>query len=448
MHRVALAFTDWSGARQFVGSVLPAGDFRRITIKPNWVKHAEHGEFPIEALVTDPRLIAAVIDECIERYPSLERIRVGDVPLQSCDWSTLREQAGIADLERRYGGHPRVRITFHDLRRERFRLVNGFMELESDTPGDPLGYQEVVLDATSMLEEVSHNAANFRVSDYDPKATVSVHRTGHHRYLVSGTVLDADLFINLPKLKTHQKSGVTGALKNLVGVNGSKAHLVHHQKGRPSEGGDEFPETTSRVVLLQSKLREALQKRSRIVFRLLKMPWELYKRLTGLRTVATREALKGSVYVGAGSWYGNDSIWRMVYDLNVIIRYARRGETTLADRPQRVAVSIMDGIIAGEGNGPLQPLPVDAGVLLASENPFLVDFAMARLMGFDWRKIPLLSFHDRHADREIGDFDPGAVEVVRDGERCVGIDCVPVIHEFVPAPGWRGHIELARELVG
>ena len=38
--------------------------------------------------------------------------------------------------------------------------------------------REVVIDDTSLLEEVSHNAGSFRVSDYDPAETVSVHRKG------------------------------------------------------------------------------------------------------------------------------------------------------------------------------------------------------------------------------------------------------------------------------
>ena len=56
------------------------------------------------------------------------------------------------------------------------------------TKAIPLGYAEVVIDHNSLLEEVSHNANSFRVSDYDPAETVSVHRKGQHRYLISKTV--------------------------------------------------------------------------------------------------------------------------------------------------------------------------------------------------------------------------------------------------------------------
>ena len=56
-------------------------------------------------------------------------------------------------------------------------------------------------------------------------------RRGRHRYLVARELIEADVVFNVPKLKTHKKAGVTGALKNLVGINGHKAYLPHHRKG-------------------------------------------------------------------------------------------------------------------------------------------------------------------------------------------------------------------------
>ena len=301
-----------------------------------------------------------------------------------------------------------------------------------------------VIDHTSLLEEVSHNADSFRVSDYDPAETISVHRKGVHRYLIAKTVLEADLFINLPKMKTHQKSGITGALKNIVGINGSKAHLVHHQLGFPSQGGDEFPENVSRLIYCQARLRERFQKRSKVVFKLLKRGWEVVKKLRGIKTIGTKENLGGTFYVGSGSWYGNDSIWRMVYDLNMIILFAHADGGPLRAGPQRAVLSIMDGLVAGEGNGPLQPLPVKADALLASRNPFLIDFAMAKLMGFDVRKIRLLDNYRRFPYAPFAAFEREKFAVTLNGVRSeTGLDALPVLHRFIPAPGWRGHIELA-----
>lgn len=433
-------FFPQGDVRGFVRSCLPEGSFRRILLKPNWVKHAESAEFPIEALVTSTSLIEAVLDECLEKYPGCEWVRVGDVPLQSCDFGRLSAQAGLTRLETKFGS----RVQFLDLRRERWVSREGFLQLMDDVPGDPSGYREVVLDEQSLLEEVSHRASTFRVSDYDPEETVSKHRQGEHRYLVAGSVLDAELVINLPKMKTHQKSGVTGALKNLVGINGSKARLVHHQLGFPSEGGDEFPEGSSRLFVWQARLREMLQKGSPRMFRTAKIGWEILKKIRGIQTIGTRENLQGNFYVGSGSWHGNDSVWRMVYDLNLIVRFAAPEGGGLKPAPQRSVLSIMDGLVAGEGNGPLQPLPVNTGVLLASPNPFLVDLAMSKMMGFDYRKIRLLSCREKYPDAGWGGVAPEAFQVEHEGQlRSDGVAGLPVLHRFLPPPGWRGHVELS-----
>ena len=442
MNEIDIALGPDTDMAAFVARNLPAGEFRRVVIKPNWVKHQEHAEFPIEALVTSTRLIDETIRACIAKYPGLEKISVGDVPLQTCDWAALIKQTGVDRLIEKYRGSSAPLVQFLDLRRERWTPRNSFMELDSSHPGDPLGYSEVVIDETSLLEEVSHNADSFRVSDYDPAETISVHRKGVHRYLIAKTVLDADLFINLPKMKTHQKTGVTGALKNLVGINGSKAHLVHHQLGFPSQGGDEFPDDVSRWIYWQARLRERFQKKSKVVFKVLKKGWELVKKMRGIQTIGTKENLGGSFYVGSGSWYGNDSIWRMVYDLNRIILLAHRDGGKLRAEPQRAVLSIMDGLIAGEGNGPLQPLPVTANALLASRNPFLIDFAMAKLMGFDARKIRLLDRYRRFPFAPFTEFEAGKFSVTLNGARSeTGIETLPVLHRFIPSPGWKGHIE-------
>lgn len=448
MNHLEVALGSDVDVAAFVARNLPDGAFRKVVIKPNWVKHEEHAEFPIAALVTSTRLIEAVIEACIAKYPGLERISVGDVPLQTCDWAALIVQTGVDKLIEKYRGSSAPVVQFMDLRRERWTPRDGFMEMDSSHPGDPSGYSEVIIDHTSLLEEVSHNADSFRVSDYDPAETVSVHRKGVHRYLIAKTVLEGDLFINLPKMKTHQKTGITGALKNLVGINGSKAHLVHHQLGFPSEGGDEFPEDVSRWIYWQARLRERFQKKSKVVFKLLKKGWELVKRVRGIKTIGTKENLSrgtGGFYVGSGSWYGNDSIWRMVYDLNMIILLAHADGGKLRAEPQRAVLSIMDGLIAGEGNGPLQPLPVNASALLASSNPFLVDFAMSKLMGFDAGKIRLLAHYPRFPHAPFTEFEPEKFAVTLNGARSdTGLAALPVAHRFIPSPGWKGHIELER----
>jgi len=357
------------------------------------------------------------------------------------------QQVTIERLIQKYESYSRPRIRFVDLRREWAESSGGYIRVAPNPlGGDPKGYREVLLDSTSFLDSISGDRSDFRVSDYSPEQTKSSHRHGFHRYLISGSVLDCDLFINLPKVKTHQKSGITGALKNIVGVNGQKAYLVHYRKANKDEPGDEFPPNVATSVVWQTRIREAVQGRSQFLFRLLRPGWQLLRRLTGVQTRGTLDNLKregGRFYTAAGSWHGNDTIWRMVYDLNRIIRYAPREGGLLSSQPQREYVAIADGVIAGEGNGPLQPLPVQLDVLLASRDPFVLDTVMAQIMGFDYKRIPLLHHAREFGDAEWGACDPETVEVSLNGRIIRGVENVPVLHLFEPPPGWKLQIERA-----
>lgn len=426
-----------SGIASWMAGYLPDGDFRRIAIKPNLVKHAEHPAFPVSALVTATFMIEAAVEACLQKYSSAESITVCDAPLQTCDWDLLVRQAGIDRLADRFAPWKKPRVSFVDLRRAHFEKRNGYIEGGNGiASGDPAGYAGVVLDDRSFLEAVSGQRGRFRVDDYDPALTAGSHRAGCHRYLVAGTVLDSDLFVNLPKLKTHQKAGLTCALKNLVGIIGDKACLVHHMRGK-----DEFAPGTPWPVRLQVRARALLQGRSRAAFSSARRVWNLLKRAHGIETEGTRDNLDGAVYVGAGSWYGNDTIWRMIYDLNKVVSYAPPGGGPLRDTPQRARVAFMDAVVAGEGNGPIQPLAVETGVVAAANDPFLLDMAASRLMGFDWRLIPKLARFREFNDPILARFDPESVSLEFNGETLRGIKALPVLHGFLPPPGWKGHIE-------
>jgi uncharacterized protein (DUF362 family) len=77
----------------------------------------------------------------------------------------------------------------------------------------------------SLLDVPEWDASRFRVTMYDPDRLRRTHARGRHQYLVAREVIAADLVVNLPKLKSHRKAGITGALKNLVGINGNKEYL-------------------------------------------------------------------------------------------------------------------------------------------------------------------------------------------------------------------------------
>jgi uncharacterized protein (DUF362 family) len=90
------------------------------------------------------------------------------------------------------------------------------------------------------LKKLANIAKNLELLCYDPNLMIAHHDKHRHEYLITNRVFEADLIINLPKLKTHIKAGLTGALKNLIGINGHKEFLPHHIKGSYLEGGDNY----------------------------------------------------------------------------------------------------------------------------------------------------------------------------------------------------------------
>ncbi len=69
--------------------------------------------------------------------------------------------------------------------------------------------------------------------------------------------------------------------------------------------------------------------------------------------------------------------------------YPAAPQGLLRDRPRRF-FSVVDAVVAGQGNGPLDLVPVATGLVLAGANPLVVDLACARLMDCDYRRIPML----------------------------------------------------------
>lgn len=414
---------------------------KRIVIKPNWVLHETDPAFPIRALVTDARVIEAVAESCIALYPSAEQILIGDCPLQYANWPLLCEQSGLQPIIRRLQKIAPGKVEFRDLRKEVFHQQGDtFLEATEGAHGDPRGYREVELGASSHLEPISDQADLFAVNDYSSSITSSNHRKGSHRYFVSQSVLDADLFINVPKWKSHQKSGITCALKNLVGINGDKAYLPHFRKGAPKWGGDEFRDENRWLYLAQTRLRERFQKRSHLIYKILKPGWELIKRLRGIETRLTDpKADSKRFYIAGGAWHGNDTIWRMIYDLNLIIQRADR-TGSIQTEPQRNYYCIVDGLVSGEGNGPLQPLPKETGWLVCGDDPFAIDSALSWLMGFDPRKVPITARRKEFNGRDWGGFELEDLQLELDGEQIRLLES-SINFQFAPPPGWRNSIE-------
>jgi hypothetical protein len=160
--------------------------------------------------------------------------------------------------------------------------------------------------------------------------------------------------------------------------------------------------------------------------------------MAGIETHGSRKNLvKGGFYTSGGAWPGNDTIWRMVFDLQRIILYGVANRPQLAADRQRQYLAIVDGVVGGEGNGPLQPLPVDIGVLIAGQDPFAVDAVMAALMGFKPDGIPCLRRRTEFGAEGWGAF--GSREPLcrlEDEGIVVALDDISPVKKFLPPPGW------------
>ena len=120
-----------------------------------------------------------------------------------------------------------------------------------------------------------------------------------------------------------------------------------------------------------------------------------------------------------------------------------------ADAPVRTVLTIIDGVLAGEGEGPLAPADVRLGAVLASVDPVAVDLAAVRLMGFDETKIEKLAGPMRDdgpritAVRDATDVEVGEVRASIEGVSDRSLDDITANSSFEPHAGWVGHVERA-----
>jgi hypothetical protein len=155
-------------------------------------------------------------------------VAIAEAPQHDCDWERIRSVTGLDTLVDFYDHELGLELETIDLRREAVTYRNGVIAERRALPGDPAGYRLVDLGSRSAFTDSGLDPRRFRGADYDPGPTSHHHMDGRNEYLLSETALSADLLVNLPKLKTHKKTGVTLALKNLVGINGDKNLLPHH----------------------------------------------------------------------------------------------------------------------------------------------------------------------------------------------------------------------------
>lgn len=348
-----------------------------VFIKPNWVAHRYRASCRIQddvySTITHPHVIRAVAELVAKALAGRGAIKIGDNPSIDADFDALMRLAQLQDLQGSLG----VPCQLLDLRP--LRCVDlkdyGVKERMTPQPGDPEGSVAFDLGRRSYLQGV--NPRLFRGVFTDRSETIAAHSGDTHCYELSRSIVSADVLISLPKLKTHHKVGTTLNIKGLVGTVSNKNGLVHWREGFPGIGGDAYP---SFAAWLHG-LGERVKKR--------------------------------------GAWQGNDTIWRMTADLYNLLQ---------EHGPKR-RFSIIDGIHAGEGNGPFCPRTKLAQTLIGGADFLDVDCVATRLMGFECMQVPYLRHLLREHARELQ-----TIRVLPRAERFW--DAAQRHLDFAPPDGW------------
>jgi Domain of unknown function (DUF362) len=365
-----------------------------------------------------------VLDVLLAGMSPSGRIQVGNSPLQSCDYSALRQDAEIDKIEARYAQDGEGRVSFHDLRTVKSAWSRG--TLKKIWEDDSEETVEVDLGEESYLDELFDGSEQrVRVGDYPPEATSRYHSKGRHIYAINKRILTADLLVSVPKLKTHQKVAVTCALKGCVGTVTRKECLAHHRQGDMRTGGDEYFGTSRWRELASRFADRAATPNTGVFANSVRFGSKVAYRLAGLGN---------DVYMG-GAWFGNDTAWRMTLDLARIAQFAD-AEGILHKTQQRGHYVVIDGIVGGDGNGPLRPRVVDSRVLIGSNDPFAADIAAAQVMGFPLSPIPIVSRPFTDPRFGVGPFKPESLEFLLNGLEVKTLNHAGRV-PFAPSKGWK-----------
>ncbi len=415
-----------------------------VVLKPNFVRSRHYKRKDPFAMITHPSVLRAVADYCAIALKGEGRIIIADAPQYDCNWQELLELTKLNEVCEFYAAHQGPTMELRDLR-PYWSNKRHFPSMVRPIPGDPEGTIKVNLGSQSAL--YTHpDPRKLYGAVYHRSETISHHTGDRQIYEMSGTVMNADVVISVPKLKTHKKVGVTMNIKGLVGICTNKNLIVHYSLGSPSEGGDQYPDghftpMEERLIKTERWMYDNFLARRSLPLEYLhrSIYWMhgTFIKPLGIKVEKQKRLLD------AGNWHGNNSAWRMTVDLIKAFVFAdRRGQ--LHDRPQRRMFSIVDGVIGGENEGPLDPDPNPAGVLLAGENFLAVDIVGARLMGFDPMKVKVFSHLLEQTEFDLGVQRYEDIEVKCDDaawRSCLANKTDDFL-AFKPYPGWAGFLEI------
>jgi len=408
-----------------------------VLIKPNFVlDKSKCKDITLEVLITHPSLIVAVIDYVILALKGNGTIIIGDAPIQEAKFEEMIGYLNFFDYVNDYRKKTDIKFEIIDFRKER-SINKIYREIQRiELSGDPRGYCRVELNEKSAMKEITHQYKQFRVTNYNKEKMLNFHKENYHSYLITKSALESDVIISMPKLKSHRKAGITCAMKNLVGINGTKDCLPHHRKGSLVENGDEYPKKSFRKKLLSNLEENRAQSKSKLycfMIFLFKLVLYFFERI-----FPYKDPIK------EGNWYGNITLPRMILDINYIINFASK-EGKIADlNRKRKLFALTDAIISGEKDGPLCPTKKATGFILASQDFLANDIISCIIAGFDPLKISTITFALKSQINVNNITTIDNIEIVSNIQEFSDIQSLKLNNKirFEPTIGWKGHIEL------
>ncbi len=411
-----------------LGGYIVPGD--TVLVKPNLVFHHNPKNYVeyngLDCMVTHPSVIRCILDYIIIALQGKGKIILGDAPVQECIFDRLLDIGGYRRIERFYNQITDLpyNIQFTDFRHSVMKIYD---EIHSQKVRERTEFNYTMVNLGEQSLFFGKEAEKLRITNFDSKETIEAHTGKIHQYCINDACLQANVIVNLPKPKTHRLAGMTGALKNMIGVNARKEYLPHYTMGSQEEGGDAYPyrdKARSQQYELLDRRNQCYKKGNDVkALELTDQAWSLDKN--------KKETNEG---IDFGAWRGNDTIWRTVLDINRAITYAdRQGE--IMNYPQRKIISIGDMIVCGENEGPLAPDYKKVGGILFADDSVEFDLFLCELMGFDYKKIPVLYQALLKNNLALPFFCSSTIQFC--GEK---IDKENSF-SFVAQKGWRGFIE-------
>lgn len=408
-----------------------------VFIKPNMISEKHKYSDDWDYVITHGSVIRGVLDYVFLALKGHGRVIIGDAPQTDSNFSRIIDLMGLSEIRKVYEKFVNFEISLINLQDENWIVQDGVYLNTVKLPGDPMGKFKFDLGTNSMFSELNGSGKIYYGAFYNIAETNEHHSQGKHEYSISKSPIFADVFINIPKLKTHKKCGITVNLKSLVGINANKNWLPHYVFGSPDDGGDQFPQKGKKKDFenkLVVKIKQLLLSKNKYIQFLAK----------NFRSLAYKFFGSNKKIVRSGNWFGNDTVWRMALDLNRILLYSdKTGIMNYKSKPKPF-LSVVDGIISMEGNGPTSGVKKDTGILLVGTDPVVVDAVSAKVMGFDYRNLSILKNAFNSHMYPLTDVNYNDIVVISNVEawsKSLKDFRYQDSMKFKPHFGWVGHIE-------